>query len=961
MVTSLMSVTFLTLFAFNNCSDEVAFSSHASSKISRYSSNSILINDGDAFTNKLEVRLNLSGIEAQAMYITNDPKCESNGSWEPFSDQKVWSLSQSNSQASVFVKFRDIDKSDSTCLSDSIVHDNIAPVVSFSSSPSVQTSSGNAVFEINVADQGSGLERMECKKPGSSSFVPCQANVTLPQLSEGVKSFSGTAMDKAGNWSEVKSFSWVVDQTAPILTLNLAPSSLTSSQRSRFEFSAIDSFTGVASYSCQIDSVTTVDCSEFFETTLNRHGTHQFKVTATDGVGNTSDPTSFTWNLDLKAPNLTILEKPSDITKEKTALFRFEGMDDGSPISQFSCSLDGSSMESCNSGSRSYPNLNDGVHVFNVKGRDTVGHWSTVAAYSWRIDTVAPTLSLDERPDAITSSTSAQFTFNYADTNGSGIKEILCSVDGGTPANCSAGLNLSSLAPGNHAITATTEDFAGNSSAPLDFSWSIDIGSPEVEVITSLPSFLTLTMAEIRFQATDVESGISNMSCTMNQSNVAACTDIICSGNQVCKATVLFENLVSGLNILNIKAFDLAGNVGEVTTEFFVDNAGPTIQIIQAPAATIDDITPAIVEFSVTDSLSGVGPVACSLNEAPVPCSPLTPISFSGLSEGPYQLKIRAEDLAGNVTEKTVSWSVGAALYPHTQLVHVDGTINTVDILFVVDNSGSMSQEQANLGERIGSFVSKISQLNWQIGITTTDQDGNRSGGDGTLLNFPNGSPLISSDMDPVSAQEFLSTTLQTGTGGSGRETGIRSTYRAIERTQESLSSTGAPATPGSNDGLVRPGAALAVILISDEDESESQFMNMPANLIQLVQATWPDKPFSFHSIIWIPGDTNCSTGAVQGHRYKELSEMTGGIVSSVCSGNYGPALASIGDGVGELVRSVLLECAPKDTSGNGDPDVEIQLGNGQAAPSFVVSGQLVTFSEDLPPGNHQFQFSCLN
>ncbi|MBV1860286.1 MAG: VWA domain-containing protein, partial [Nannocystaceae bacterium] len=48
-----------------------------------------------------------------------------------------------------------------------------------------------------------------------------------------------------------------------------------------------------------------------------------------------------------------------------------------------------------------------------------------------------------------------------------------------------------------------------------------------------------------------------------------------------------------------------------------------------------------------------------------------------------------------------------------------------VDILFVVDNSGSMGEEQSNLAESLGNFVSLLEaddvRANYRIGITTTD------------------------------------------------------------------------------------------------------------------------------------------------------------------------------------------------------------------------------------------------
>src|SRR3954469_18675110 len=47
-----------------------------------------------------------------------------------------------------------------------------------------------------------------------------------------------------------------------------------------------------------------------------------------------------------------------------------------------------------------------------------------------------------------------------------------------------------------------------------------------------------------------------------------------------------------------------------------------------------------------------------------------------------------------------------------------------VDILFVIDNSGSMGSHQANLAQNIGLFIDQIKKnvnLNFHIGVISTD------------------------------------------------------------------------------------------------------------------------------------------------------------------------------------------------------------------------------------------------
>src|SRR5690606_7514644 len=48
-----------------------------------------------------------------------------------------------------------------------------------------------------------------------------------------------------------------------------------------------------------------------------------------------------------------------------------------------------------------------------------------------------------------------------------------------------------------------------------------------------------------------------------------------------------------------------------------------------------------------------------------------------------------------------------------------------VDILFVVDNSRTMIDEQNKIAQKLSTFLNSISNLDWRIAITTTD---NKSG-----------------------------------------------------------------------------------------------------------------------------------------------------------------------------------------------------------------------------------------
>lgn len=306
--------------------------------------------------------------------------------------------------------------------------------------------------------------------------------------------------------------------------------------------------------------------------------------------------------------------------------------------------------------------------------------------------------------------------------------------------------------------------------------------------------------------------------------------------------------------------------------------------------------------------------------------------------------------------------------------VGVDGD---VDILFVIDNSGSMRSEQDKLSERISGFMEVIKDLNWQIAMTTTDPrsgaivsgpDGkSRAWGDGQFRPFDgNGGSqyILKANRQPDAvAQQWLSEAINVGTRGSGDERGINATYRAIEHMNES----------SIHADFFRPQASLAVVVISDEDEC-SRFdcrdrnhgadnsKSVPDNLISHVLQTFgPEKPFNFHSIIWVPGDNSCNTAPYAGNTYQRLSQLTGGVSGSICADNYSQILTDMGERVVELVESTQLSCPPADIDNDGKLDLFVTLEDGDIlfTSDFQLEGTRVRFNEPLPPGRHQVTYYC--
>ena len=136
------------------------------------------------------------------------------------------------------------------------------------------------------------------------------------------------------------------------------------------------------------------------------------------------------------------------------------------------------------------------------------------------------------------------------------------------------------------------------------------------------------------------------------------------------------------------------------------------------------------------------------------------------------------------------------------------------DILFVIDDSGSMGEEQTNLQTNLDTFIQGLKDSpvanDFQVGVTTTSVTGwtgGSSGEAGRLVGTPG--VLVGSSATFVS--DFQARGAAVGTGGSGKEQGLLAMRRALSAP---LIEVG-----GVNEGFLRQGARLAVVFLSDEDD----------------------------------------------------------------------------------------------------------------------------------------------
>ncbi|WP_235685669.1 MULTISPECIES: choice-of-anchor D domain-containing protein [Corallococcus] len=230
-----------------------------------------------------------------------------------------------------------------------------------------------------------------------------------------------------------------------------------------------------------------------------------------------------------------------------------------------------------------------------------------------------------------------------------------------------------------------------------------------------------------------------------------------------------------------------------------------------------------------------------------------------------------------------------------------------VDVLFVVDNSGSMMEEQQSLGENFAAFLTAASaaHVDYRIGVTTTGLDpspggwsecpgGAQGGENGRLFPVDNSSPRIITPQTPNAAQVFANNT-HVGVCH-WNEQGLDAAYRALS--EPLLYNLDDPRTPQPNDGnggFLREDAKLAIIALSDEEDFSSQPVDFYETYFLALKGNDPSK-VTFNAVVGPEDLSTCPTSSSSGTRYMELARKLGGVVDSICTPNWATSLEKLSE-----------------------------------------------------------------
>lgn len=195
----------------------------------------------------------------------------------------------------------------------------------------------------------------------------------------------------------------------------------------------------------------------------------------------------------------------------------------------------------------------------------------------------------------------------------------------------------------------------------------------------------------------------------------------------------------------------------------------------------------------------------------------------------------------------------------HAESFHLSANPR-VDLLFFVDQSWSMRDDQVALADNFGAFISRIDleTQDWRVMVVNSDSACNELG-------------VI--DRDTPGHESIFRTAVQTG-GGSRTESGLGLMADALDLAGEDE----------CNRGFLREGALLHVVFVTDEpDHSPGSWEDYVAR-IRAARGSPGLVRMSAVSGTWPTGCATLTNSAEPGRRYYEAVQATGGVYLDICA-----------------------------------------------------------------------------
>ena len=429
------------------------------------------------------------------------------------------------------------------------------------------------------------------------------------------------ATDAVGN-TTIGSVTLTVDTTPPPAPrIDRAPSD-PSSGAVQFDFSDAEAGT---TFSCRMDGGSYTTCTSPTSYTGLTAGSHTLSVRATDGVGNVSTATSYTWTVDVGLPGVSITSPAAGTILTNASYSAGCGTpaddicgtsaDPGGGVASVAVSIqrastllywNGTSFSSATEvylpavgttswsfamSATSFP-ADDG-YTIHARATDNVG-LTSVDAVGFTLDRTAPVApTISSGPSG---TTAGNDTFSFSGESGATYQ---CRLDAGAFATCTSPRSLGALADGSHTFDVRAVDRAGNVGPATSRTWTVDATGPTIGTTfpaagtrlnstTYAAGCSTATAGDVCGTTSDSPSGVAKVEISLQRASTglyltgttfsaASQTWITASGTTswtYALAATTFP--ADDTYTLVVRATDTVGNVSTSSRGFVIDRTRPT-------------------------------------------------------------------------------------------------------------------------------------------------------------------------------------------------------------------------------------------------------------------------------------------------------------------------------------------------------------------------------------------------
>ncbi|OUC15098.1 MAG: hypothetical protein B0A82_08785, partial [Alkalinema sp. CACIAM 70d] len=660
---------------------------------------------------------------------------------------------------------------------DSIVPTTVGvSLISDTGTSSIDKITNNGALSLSGIEMGASVQySTDGWTTWSSSFTP----------TEGSNSIQVRQADVAGNVSAASDFFFTLDTIVPI-----TPGVALTSDTGTFSTDNITKDGRLTLSGIETDALVeySLDGGNNWATSFTAaQGSNTVQVRQTDLAGNMSDVTTLTFTLDTTKPTTLGVALNSDTGTSNTDKVTQNGALD------ITGTETGATVEYSMDGGTTWTSSftpNEGSNSVQVRQTDLAGNVSDATAFTFTLDTAAPTAPGVALASDTGSSNTDKITNNGA-LNLTSIETgalVQYSLDGGTTWATSF-----TAAQGSNAVQVRQTDIAGNVSAATAFTFTLDTSAPTAPGVALTSDTGSSNTDKITKDGRLTLSGLET----------GATVEYSINGGTTWSNSF---SASEGNNSVQVRQTDVAGNVSSSSSlTFTLDTTNPN-----APSITTYS-EPTSGNISIAGLAEAGSTLALSYRSGS--STTLTPLGnvtvgsdgkwsstpTNNLTNGTFTITVTSTDAAGNVSASTSSLSIIAG----TGSVNTLTGTNIDEVIFGYNNSDTLTGGGGEdiliggRGEDTFSYTnltdSLLSGFDTIVDYTNIDKIDAPASVNSATLNTSSGN---ASSLTETSIQSVLtSSTFSAGRTRAFTVTGYSGTFIALNDSTAGFSA--------ANDGLI--------------------------------------------------------------------------------------------------------------------------------------------------------------